>query len=128
MSQPEFIKKILDFIEKPQAFFNGNNELPESVVKFMGSYLTILWEIDPQYLKLARELFDLPRYKHLYMQSSNLFQKVMKQTKIVYAITEFAENVMNGNLDQDLEIPKNTYAEVLEQALKQENDDHPSQF
>jgi hypothetical protein len=48
------------------------------------------------------------------MQSSNLFQKVMKQTKIINAITEFAENVMNGNLDEDLEIPENTYAEVLE--------------
>jgi hypothetical protein len=59
----------------------------------MASYFTILWDLNPGHLKLVKERFDLPHYRSLYTFSSTLFQKVIRQTKIIKAIENFAEDL-----------------------------------
>ena len=59
----------------------------------MGSYFTILWEINPEHLMLLTERFELPHYQSLYTYSSAIFQKIIKQTKITQAIIKFGENI-----------------------------------
>jgi hypothetical protein len=70
--------KILDYFENPQTFLKNRETLPDAVVKFMGSFFTILWEINPENLFYATDRFDLPHYYLLYMQSSTLFPKIMR--------------------------------------------------
>ena len=56
------------------------------------------------------------------MQSSTLFQKVMKKTKIKEAIENFADDLNNGGFNEDLDLPDNVYSEVLEQQLSKDID------
>jgi hypothetical protein len=76
LDHPKFIEKILTHLENPQLYENGL--LPDSITKFMASYFTILWDINPEYLSLVKDRFDLPHYRSLFTFSSKLFQKVIR--------------------------------------------------
>jgi hypothetical protein len=64
LAHPDFIKLVQDFFEKNK---------DDIVIKFMASYYTILWEIDPNHLLLISEKFESPNYESLYKFSSTLF-------------------------------------------------------
>jgi hypothetical protein len=60
LDHPKFLLKVITYLEDPKLYVQDMGKLPDSITKFLASYFTILWEMNPEHLRLVKERFDLP--------------------------------------------------------------------